>query len=61
MSVAGVRGAFDEEGRCTDAGIEASLRGVADSVLKFLKEYVCPKHTLEAMARNEGAPWSTSV
>ena len=61
VSVAGVRRAFDDEGNCTDAGIEAALRGVADSLIAFLKEYVCPKHTLEAMARSEGDSWSTTV
>lgn len=28
-SVAGVRGAFDEEGNCTDEGVEDALRGIA--------------------------------
>ncbi len=61
VSVAGVRGAFDEEGNCTDPGVDAALRGVAESLLEFLKEYVCPKYILEAMARNDGEPWSTAV
>ncbi len=62
VSVAGVRGAFDDDGNCTDPGIEKSLRGVAESLLQFLKEFVCPKYALEAMTREGTAlPWSTAV
>lgn len=61
VSVAGVRGAFDEEGACTDPNVESALRGLADSVLAFMKSYVCPRFTLEAMVRAEGKPWPSSV
>ncbi len=62
VSVAGVRGAFDDEGNCTDPGIESSLKKVAESLLKFLRDFVCPKYALEAMAREGGGkPWSTAV
>ncbi len=62
VSVAGVRSAFDKQGNCTDPATESSLRGVAKALLTFLKDYVCPKFALEALAREEGgAPWSTAV
>jgi len=34
---------------------------VADSLLEFLKEYVCPKHVLESMVREEGPTWVAEV
>jgi chromate reductase, NAD(P)H dehydrogenase (quinone) len=62
LSVAGVRGAFDSSGASTDPKTEAALRGLADSLLEFLKDYVCPKHVLEAMVRSEeGPPWTAEV
>jgi hypothetical protein len=61
VSIAGVRGAFTPEGECTDEAVEKSLRGVADSVLEFIKEYVCPKHALESMVREDGTPWTATV
>ena len=61
VSIAGVQKAFDEEGRCTDEEVEKALRKAAHSLLEFIEEYVCPKHTLEAMVRDEGRPWTASV
>jgi NAD(P)H-dependent FMN reductase len=61
VSIAGVQGAFDDDGRCTDPDAEKALRGAAGGLLEFLKEYVCPKHALEAMVRGEGKPWSANV
>ena len=62
ISIAGVRNVFAEDGTCTDAGSEKALRGLAHSLLDFIREYVCPQHELEAMVR-EGADrgWATSV
>ena len=37
------------------------LRGLANGLLEFIKEYVCPKYALEAMVRGEGAPWTAEV
>jgi chromate reductase, NAD(P)H dehydrogenase (quinone) len=62
ISVASVEGAFDADGRCTDAATETALRGLAASLLTFMRDYVCPKFILEAMVRNEvGEPWTTTV
>jgi NAD(P)H-dependent FMN reductase len=61
VSIAGVRGAFDEDGRCTDPGAEQALQGVADSLLEFMKDYVCPKHALEEMVRGEARPWTANL
>lgn len=54
VSVANVRSAFDEEGRCTSASIEDALRGLAASLLAFMHDYVCPKHIMEAAVRQGG-------
>ena len=61
ISIAGVRGAFNAEGAPTDPGTEKALRGLATSLLEFIKNYVCPKYALEAMVRGDTPPWSSSV
>lgn len=61
VSIAGVQNVFDKKGHCTDSGSETALRGLATSLLDFIKEYVCPKHALEEMVRGDASPWSTSV
>jgi chromate reductase len=61
ISIAGVRSVFDEDGNCLDDQAEAALRGVATALLDFIQDYVCPKHILESMARQEGPPWTTAV
>lgn len=61
VSVAGVRAAFDEDGNCTDEGVEEALRGIAGSLLEFIENYVCPKYALEAMVRAEGGPWTSTI
>ena len=61
VSVAGVQQVFDEQGRCTNADVEAMLRGVAPAMLTFLKDYICPKHILEDMVRSGAEPWATTL
>jgi len=61
VSVASVRKAFDAEGNCTNPDVESMLKSAAQSLTNFIKDYVCPKHTLEEMARQDGDPWSTTV
>ncbi len=61
ISIAGVNRAFDADGRCTDPAAETALRGLANSLLAFIENYVCPKFALEAIAREEGEPWISSV
>ena len=61
VSVAGVQAAFDEDGKCTDEGVEDALRGIAGSLLEFIENYVCPKYALEAMIRGEGGAWTSTV
>jgi len=62
VSIAGVQQIFDEKDQCTDAASEKALRGVAQSLISFLHEYVCPKYALEDMIRDETAtPWTSNV
>lgn len=61
VSVAGVQGAFDEDGNCTDQEVEEALRGIAGALMEFIQDYVCPKHTLEAMVRGGDQAWTASV
>jgi NAD(P)H-dependent FMN reductase len=64
LSIAGVSRAFDDEGRCLDPFIQEALEGHAHSLLRFIDEYVRPRHVLEEMVREGGdgqAPWAASV
>jgi NAD(P)H-dependent FMN reductase len=57
VSVAGVQSVFDADGNCTDAGAESALRGVATALRRFLDDFVCPRHRLEELVRQQGQPW----
>jgi chromate reductase len=62
VSIAGVRSAFDEDGTCLEPGTEGALRRLADSLLAFIKDFVCPKHTLESLVRGgEIRAWTSTV
>jgi NAD(P)H-dependent FMN reductase len=53
ISVAGIQAAFDRgTGAITDAGTEEALRGLGNSLVSFMKEYVCPRHVLESQVRD---------
>ena len=53
VSVAGVQKAFDEQGRCTDAGVEKRVRGAATSLVHYLDQKLCPRVCLEATVREQ--------
>ncbi len=53
VSIAGVRGVFDEQGRCLDAKLEQRIRGVATSLLDYLRRHVCPGRALESIVREK--------
>jgi FMN reductase len=55
VSVAGVRGKFDEDGNCLDEAVEKRIRGLADNLVDYVWRHTCPRVALEAMVR-EGAP-----
>jgi len=62
VSIAGVRSAFDEDGTCIDPGTGDALRKLADSLLTFIEDFVCPKHTLESLVRSGEIPvWTSTV
>ena len=65
ISVANVQQAFAPDGRVTDAGVEESLKGLAASLLAFMREYVCPRHVLEEAVRSgslsKNEPWVATV
>ncbi len=63
VSISGIRGVFDADGNCTDAGTEKALRGLAGSLLDFLREYVCPRHRLEmeGAVRGDGPSWAATL
>jgi chromate reductase len=53
VSVARVRGVFDESGVIQDPRMEKRIRGVATSLVDYLHKSVCPGIALEAMVRGE--------
>ena len=53
VSVAKVREQFDAEGNCLDPRVEDRIRMVPRALLDYLRRHLCPKLTLEAMAREE--------
>jgi len=62
VSIAGVRSAFDDSGVCTDPGTEQALKRLAESLLTFMKDFVCPKHTLESLVRSgEVRAWTSTL
>jgi NAD(P)H-dependent FMN reductase len=61
VSIAGVQAAFNEAGDCVDEEVERALRGVASALLEFMKDYVIPKLTLEALLREDATPWPAEV
>lgn len=56
ISLAGVRGLFDEDGRCTDPATEKAVRGVAISLMDYIHDKICPKHALEQLVRDGKGP-----
>lgn len=62
VSIAGAQKAFDDDGAVLDEGTKSALIGAGDALLDFVKDYVCPKHVLEAMVRDPASePWATTV
>jgi chromate reductase, NAD(P)H dehydrogenase (quinone) len=58
ISIANVRGAFDADGHVIDGGANEALRGLATSLLAFMRDYVCPKFIMEETVRaGEAKPW----
>lgn len=53
VSVAGVQGVFDEDGRCGDPEIETRIRGVATQLIDYIRGNICPRLALEEMVRRE--------
>ena len=52
VSVASVQQVFDEDGACSDPGVEKSVRGVAANLLGYLDTHVCPSIELERLLRD---------
>lgn len=52
ISVANVQKVFDSDGRCLDPSIEKLVRGVATSLIHYIRQSVCPAVTLERILRS---------
>ncbi len=55
-SVANVDKAFDEAGNCIDAEVEKQVKGLANSLLDYLRLNVCPRIALEDLTRRNQEP-----
>lgn len=55
VSVANVRGAFDEQGRCIDAQLEERVRNLARGLVNYVRQSVCPPMDTEAMVRGDAS------
>lgn len=51
VSVAGVQAKFDENGNILDAPTEKQIRGVADGLMHYIDDNICPRYALEQMVR----------
>lgn len=58
VSIARVQDLFDEDGRCRDRGTEQRIRGVATTLLDYIRRNICPRVTLEEMARRGSMSWA---
>lgn len=61
ISISGIHQVFDPAGNCINEGAAGSLQNIAHSMIKFVKDYVCPKYMLEEMVREDSKPWTASV
>lgn len=59
ISIAGVRNVFDEDGGVTDEGTDKAVRSVADNLLAYIHDYLCPKVTLERLVREGDAAFAS--
>ncbi len=55
ISIAGVRNLFDDDGTCNDEGTDKAVRSVADNLMAYIKNFMCPRVTLERIVRGDAA------
>ncbi len=55
VSVAGVRGYFDDQGKINDRSMEQAIRSVATNLLSYVHAHTCPPKCLEEMVRERAA------
>ena len=53
VSIANVQKTFDENGKCTDESVEKRLRDLANNLVAYIMNNICPGIALEAMVRRE--------
>lgn len=54
VSVASVNKVFDD-GRCTDEAVEKRVRGLATTLIDYIRSHICPRVALEQMVREDEA------
>ncbi len=53
VSVAGVHKMFDQDGHCLNPNLEKRIRGLADTLINYIRTHLCPQVALEEMVRKE--------
>jgi FMN reductase len=53
VSIAGVQTVFDDDGEIVDAAAEKRIRGLATTILNYIRQHLCPKVALEQIVRSE--------
>lgn len=56
VSVANCREVFNEDGSCNDERTESRIRSVAENMMNYIEDNICPRISLEAMVRGEDLP-----
>lgn len=55
VSIAGINGVFDKQGKCLDKNIENRIRSVAANLVDYIEKHICPLKVLEKLVgENEG-------
>ncbi len=53
VSIANVRSVFDKDGNCLDDKLEKRIRGVANNLIDFIHNNICPRYALEQFVREK--------
>ncbi len=53
VSVAHVEKIFDKNGKCLDPVMDKRIRSVANNLIQYIRNHICPKIALEELVRKE--------
>lgn len=53
VSVANVESIFDQQGKCRDKKMETRIRSLANNLIDYIEQNICPRITLEELVREK--------